>query len=126
MLIRSELLDLNKHYRIFYMNQVLTNRSILFKDSKTNYYCELEILKDHLAVKLNAPKKGEKTAAQIAADRLEAEEDKKKSAWEWIRLRILEVDDLHAIVRRHYEKTDDSETVVPKTRTATNEEELKS
>jgi hypothetical protein len=126
MLIRSELLDLNKHYRIFHMNQVLTNRSILFKDSKTNYYCELEILKDHLAVKRDAPKKGEKTAAQISADRLEAEEDKKKSAWEWIRLRILEVDDLHAIVRRHYGKTDDSETVVPKTRTATNNEELKS
>lgn len=47
-LIKSQIVDLNRHYRVFFINQVLTNRSHFFKDEKESQYSENQFLSDHL------------------------------------------------------------------------------
>ena len=80
LLIKSEIITLNMHYRIFYMNQVLTNRSHFFKNQTEGYYCEMEIIEDHLE---------------------NAKTDETKSAWIWIKKNLIELSEFYKLIKFH-------------------------
>ena len=77
LLIKSQLVELNIHYRIFYQNQVLTNRAHFFEDNQTSHYCETEVIEGHFETKGS---------------------NEEKSAWLWIKELTLEITQISAIV----------------------------
>lgn len=83
LLIKSEIVNLNMHYRIFYLNQVLTNRSHFFKNPLSSYYCEMEIISDHLEC-LTA--------------------DKTKSAWIWVKNNLIEIAEFYKLLKHYFDE----------------------
>ena len=71
------------HYRIFYLNQVLTNRSHFFKNPLSSYYCEMEIISDHLEC-LTA--------------------DKTKSAWIWVKNNLIEIAEFYKLLKHYFDE----------------------
>ena len=49
-IIKSQIVELFRHYNIFFMNQVLTNRTFFFKDKISSSYSELEAFNDIILI----------------------------------------------------------------------------